>query len=73
MRAENGDDGRARDETENLAGLAGDIADCGAEHELTDGKDLAVAGPLFGVPSGGGPQSLSDDRRDRHGRHHCVI
>jgi hypothetical protein len=50
VRAEDGDDSRARDETEDLAGLAGDIAACGAEHELTDGKDLAVGGPLLRCP-----------------------
>jgi hypothetical protein len=38
VRAENGDDGRARDETEDLAGLAGEIADRGAEHQLTMAK-----------------------------------
>jgi hypothetical protein len=50
VRAENGNDGCARDEPQDLAGLVGDIADCGAEHELTDGKDLAAGGPLLGVP-----------------------
>jgi hypothetical protein len=40
MRVEHGDDGGARDEAENLAGLKGDVADRGAEHELVAGQHV---------------------------------
>ena len=40
VRVEHGDDGGARHEAENLAGLVGDIADSGAEHELVAGQHV---------------------------------
>lgn len=61
VRVENGDDDGASVETENLAGLVGDVADGGSEHENIAGQYVSIS--AVRAAENGTPVSTMQDSR----------